>query len=218
MAEDAEAAGLVAHSYTNFFKIRKRIRRIQDIPLPFKRGLGTDQFVTFILVFIVLAIINFAILSPIFSLFSIQMEWSFYLVYFLAPPVIAAQKIGSPMPNGKSIPGTAFSYLRAKLDDPIHRRGMPLGKVSPRGKRLHYVREWTPSVAADAPFEVGEGDAGYFYGPRVDLEGWMANKSVEHSAVFAEVTEIERTDAHTQKLDRLLKPDARVRIDNKEND
>ena len=113
MSDDNDNSGLIANSYTNFFKIRKRIRRIQDIPLPFKRGLGADQFVTFLAVLAVLAILFFVILNPIIMFTGVQLEWTLFLVYFLVPPVLAAQKIGNPMPNGKSIPGAFTSSMRS---------------------------------------------------------------------------------------------------------
>ena len=67
--EDLEALGLIGHSYDSLFSIRKRIRKINDLVIPFRQGLTTAQIGTGFGVF-VLQIISFGmIVVPFIGLF-----------------------------------------------------------------------------------------------------------------------------------------------------
>lgn len=134
-------------SYTEAFNIRKVMYRLQDIDLPFKRGIPVEQFVTFIMVFFLMFVINNIVLASILNIIGIQMPWTFWLVLYVAPPIMASIRIGKPMPHKKSIGGTMSSVLRSALDDDWDCRGMPYGKEPNTGLQGVYLRTWTVDPA-----------------------------------------------------------------------
>lgn len=186
--DDLEAQGLVANSYDALFLIRKRIRKINDITLPSRTGLATNQIGVGILVFIIATITYGFIGIPLMGLLGIQPTWWITASWLLGPTVLAAQRIAKPMADGKSIGGTFSSWFRYHLDDRVHRRGVPI----PRPKQpddmpvLHYQREWVMSDKF-APLVPGEGE---WTDPDTErrlrkvepihLQGWYDSKAVEH--------------------------------------
>lgn len=143
--EDLEDLGLIGHSYDTLFSIRKRIRKINDLVIPFRKGLTHSQIGTGLAVFVIQIITFGMLVVPFIGLFGgANAPWQLTATWILVPPVLAAQNIVKPMPHGKSIPGTVQSLLRFLLDDPIHRRGLPIAtpKQPYREKVVHYQREW----------------------------------------------------------------------------
>lgn len=216
--EDLTAEGLVAHSYTGFFKIRKRIRRFQDLVIPLREGLGVDQLVTFLLGLIVMGILYGLFVSPLVGILNLKLTFAFFLVWFLGPAILAAQQISKPMPSGKTISGFVASSIRSMMDDPVHRRGVPLASKPREGKVFHYQREFVthPTFAADAltPVPDAADDAGLFYsGDPVDLEDFMANRASIHSErqQVKEMAAREQEQVATRKF--LLAPRAQVIMD-----
>ena len=182
--DDLEQRGLIAHSYSNFFKIRKRMRKVQDITLPFRRGLGVEQFVTFLLALLALLFIYGTLLAPLFALTDVSPGWRFYLLYFLGPSVLLGMRVGKPMKSGKSIPGTVRSWLRKTLDDPVHRRGVPLRRRPVSGPRIHYLRTWQahPMLRTHLPpSSTYDADPPATRAP-VDLDGWLGHLVVARAA------------------------------------
>lgn len=192
--EDLEAMGLIGHSYDTLFSIRKRIRKINDLVIPFRQGLTTSQIGTGVGVFI-LQVITFGMLVvPFLGLFGAQSPWQFTVLWLLGPPILAAQNIVKPMPYGKSIPGTVQSLMRYLLDDPIHRRGLPIATPrQPYDQTLaHYQREWVAfeQYVADEPWEVPISDRvteeRFSFCNRslgdeeIDFQQWWDGKAVEH--------------------------------------
>lgn len=175
MSEDdaLDARGLIAHSYSTFFKVRKRMRKIQDLQLPFRRGVGIEQVMTFLLVLVLLLIIYATFLMSLFSVLGWSPPWQFYVLYFFGPPLLAGSRIGRPMKSGKTIFGTVRSYLRKLLDDPVHRRGMPLRNRPQTRLTAHFMRVWQ----ADPTFErYLPSGATYQDRPtshQVDLDDWI---------------------------------------------
>jgi hypothetical protein len=183
--ESLEQRGLIAHSYSNFFKIRKRMRKIQDITLPFRRGLGIEQFVTFILALLGLLLIYGTIIAPLFALTDASPGWRFYLLYFLVPSVLLAMRVGKPMKSGKSIPGTVRSWLRKLLDDPVHRRGVPLRRRPSTAPRIHFLRTWQahpvlrPHLPPSSTYDADPRPTGR----PVDLEDWLGQVVSDRAVV-----------------------------------
>lgn len=130
-------------SYTQAFDIRKVMYRIQNMDLPFKRGIRVEQFLMFFFALMLAFIVYYILISPILSLLGISLPFTFLLVYFLAPPILLSIRIGKPMPHGKTIFGTVISWLRFKLDDQWHRRGMPMKKEPNLKAQGNYLRTWT---------------------------------------------------------------------------
>lgn len=192
--EDLEAMGLIGHSYDSLFSIRKRIRKINDLVIPFRQGLTTSQIGTGLGVF-VLQIITFGmIVVPFLGLFGARPPWQLTVLWLFAPPIFAAQNIVKPMPYGKSIPGTVHSLLRYLLDDPIHRRGLPIATPrQPYDETLvHYQREWVAfeQFVADEPWEAPISDRAtedrFSFCNRslgdeeIDFQKWWDDKAVQH--------------------------------------
>lgn len=184
MADEAVQAAtqITVENYTSVAKIRKRIRSINDVAIPLKRGLGEDQLVAILLTLALLGIIYGLVLAPIITLFHLKLTWAFFAIYLIAPCFFTAQKIGTPMKSGKTISGTMTSFARSLLDDPVHRRGVPQPRKAVTGRRLHYQREWlaTDKAQAVAPLASGEGDERYHYEDVSFLDRWMAEHSVQH--------------------------------------
>lgn len=134
-------------SYTQAFNIRKVMYRVQDVDLPFKRGIRVEQFVTFIVVFFLTFAIMSILVNPILLATGIVLPWTFTALFYLAPPFVASIRIGKPMPHNKSIGGTMMSVLRSTLDDEWDARGMPVGKAPDTGAQGTYLRTWTVDPA-----------------------------------------------------------------------
>jgi hypothetical protein len=220
-AEDLEAEGLIAYSYTNFFKIKKRMRRIQDIVIPLREGISVEQFLTFFGALAVMGTLYGLFVAPLVAIFGIDLGWQFLLFWYLLPAVLASQRISKPMPHSKTISGALSSWVRNKLDDPVHRRGTPLAKRPRTGKVMHFQREFTlhPQFAGDAltPAPGAASDEGFSYkGQTLDLEDWMASRSSEnlerHMMTKLASRQVEKDEARNF----LLEPRARVVVDDDE--
>lgn len=188
--EDLRNEGLVAVSYDNFFAIEKRIRKFQDFHVPTRQGLATSQIGTFFVVFFVSAFVYLFILAPIFSFVHIPHGWRVMLLFVFGPPVVAAWRVTRPMPHGKTIPGTAKSWIRYALDDRYHRRGVPVPtNKRPSAKFIqHYLREFVVSeeFVDEIPAETNYTDPHTenlrrnTNGNRLDLQQWMDQMAIEN--------------------------------------
>lgn len=200
MAEDTEAdlekEGLIGVSYDSFFKIDKRVRKVQDLHLPTRAGISVNQIATFFIVLLFSFLFYALIIVQVTDLFGISVHWFVTVLLIVAPPLLCAWRVSLPMPSGKSIPGTARSLLTYYLDDPVHRRGRPI-KTDPRPPDefvQHYMRDWTVSeeFAAEVP---GEGDwtdddteklfvrcTGH-----INLQEWIDQKAIENYLSASEI-------------------------------
>lgn len=184
MAEDLESQGLLAHSYDSLFSIRKRLRKVNDLTIPTRRGLGTNQIGAFVVVFLVSVITYGFILVPVLALLGIPRDPRIMAAWVLIPAFLVAQRIAKPMPSGKSIPGSLTSWMRYHLDDPVHRRGLPIVGASRASSQrtLHYQRDWdmADTFALGEPGQQDWTDAVTEHrmrGETVDLESWMDAKA-----------------------------------------
>lgn len=187
--ENLDEIGLICHSYDSLFLIRKRLRKINDITIPMKRGLPTNQLGIFLLVFL-LSLITFGlVVNPLISLLSIPKPWVIALLWLFGPPLLAAQRIAKPMADGKTIGGAWRSWLRFHLDDRVHRRGLPVpAPKQPSEESVpHWQREWVPAFSddpADRLPEVveysDEKTEERFSDNVVDLQSWMDGRSRQH--------------------------------------
>jgi len=137
----------LGESYTQAFNIRKVMYRIQNMDLPFKRGIRVEQFLAFFLGLILAFVVWSLLLSPLLSLLDIQLPWTFIALYFLGPPFLLSARMGKPMPHQKSIQGTVMTFLRYSLDDVWHRRGMPVNHGPDPELEGNYLRVWTVDPA-----------------------------------------------------------------------
>lgn len=216
--EDLEAEGLIAYSYTNFFKIRKRMRRIQDIVIPLRDGISVEQFMTFFGALAVMGVLYALFVAPIVGIFHAELGWQFFLFWYLLPAVLASQRISKPMPNAKTISGALGSWMRTKLDDPIHRRGVPQAARARGGKVLHFQREFTlhPQFAGDALDRApgAASDEGLEYrGQTLDLEEWMSSRTGENMERQLIAATASRQVEKDEARNFLLESRARVIVD-----
>lgn len=185
--DDLEDRGLVGHSYDGFFKIDKRLRKIEGMHLPGRSGVSVTQIQTFALVFVVWFFVFVLLIDPILELIGISVTGFVFLGVLIAPPALCSWRVIRPMPFGKSIPSTIRSILMYYLDDKEHARGRPV--KTPRRPDdeyvLHYQRDW--AVAQEfAPEVAGEGDWTDYSTEafrtsgqeNVQLQEWMDEKAV----------------------------------------
>lgn len=210
--EDLEAMGLIGHSYDSLFSVRKRIRKINDLTIPFRQGLTTSQLGTGAGVF-VLQIITFGmIVVPLIGLFGERPPWQLTIIWLFGPPVLAAQNIVKPMPYGKSIPGTVQSVVRYYLDDPIHRRGLPIAtpKQPYDQNVVHYQREWVgfEEYVGDEPWEAPISDQSTekrfsfcnntFGDEEIDFQKWWDDKATKHLEAELEAKNIKQEHSESE--------------------
>lgn len=186
--EELERAGLIAHSYDAFFSVRKRVRNINDITIPVRGGLSTNQIGVGVLVFFIQIVTYGLLLLPAMTLLGISPHPVVLLVWILGPAILVGQRIAKPMPHSKSIATTFTSKARRLLDDPIHRRGNPI--PSPKQpydmKVLHYQREWVmfDEYAQLIPGEADVTDpfteSGFARTEPVDLQTWYDDMAIAH--------------------------------------
>ena len=137
----------MGESFTQAFDIRQVMYRIQDVDLPFKRGIRVEQFLMFFGAFLVTFVLNNVIVYPIMGLLGIKLPPTFHIALWLALPIFSAVRIGKPMPQNKTISGTAASFLRYYLDDRWHCRGLPMKEAPQSGLQGNYYRTWTVDPA-----------------------------------------------------------------------
>ena len=206
---------IVVENFTDVSKISKRVRKVNDIVIPLRRGLGQDQIIAGFFALILTAIVFFSLVRPILSLFSFSPSWAFYVAFFLLPVILVGQKVGAPMPNGKTISGFVTSLVRFYVDDPVHRRGVPQAKAPTRGRRLHYAREWVPSdgYAPSAAVSTSAADSEFTYTGRADLQTWMAERSVAHREAQVVQEKAKKASRMEQQTSRLTATDTSVTFD-----
>lgn len=185
--DDLEALGLICHSYNALFAIRKRLRKINDITIPIKRGLATNQIGVFFGALFLSAIVFGILIAPLLRVLNAPRPWWLTLLCLFGPPVLAAQQVAKPMAYGKSIAGSFRSMARYHLDDRVHRRGLPVERDPlPKDTRVvHWQREWQMATPlADARTELRalsdpltETRLAAPGGVAVDLQAWMDTES-----------------------------------------
>lgn len=205
--EDLEAMGLIAHSYDALFSIRKRIRKVSDLEIPLRNGLTMAQIGTGILVLFLQVIIFGVFIVPLFGIFGASPPWQLTALWVLGPPILAGQNIIKPMPHGKSIPGTVQSMIRFWLDDPLHRRGLPVPTPKqPHGETLvHYQREWVAfaEYVQDEPWEAPISDrstearisfCNATLDEQIDFQKWWDNKAATHLEAAQEASAVTKEE------------------------
>lgn len=186
---DLEAEGLYGTSYDSFFAIEKRVRKVQDLHIPTRAGLSTNQIATFFIVLVFSFLFQVFIFGQLMSLLGIPGHWLLFTLVVFGPPLLSAWRVTKPMPSGKTIPGTVRSIVMYYLDDPVHRRGSPIKESKrPHDEFVqHYIRDWTVNqeFAAEIP---GEGDwtddeTELLFSRAsgtVNLQTWLDRKAIEH--------------------------------------
>lgn len=210
--EDLEAMGLIGHSYDSLFSIRKRIRKINDLVIPFRQGVTASQIGTGLGVFVFQVITFGMLVVPLFGLFGVRPPWQLTILWIFGPPIFAAQNIVKPMPFGKSIPGTIQSFLRYFLDDPIHRRGLPI----PTPKQpydetvVHYQREWVgfEEFVGHEPWEAPISDRATeerisfcnrsLGEEEIDFQKWWDDKAIQHLEEEQDTKDVKQEDSDAE--------------------
>lgn len=179
--EDLDALGLIAHSYDALFSIRKRIRAVNDIPLPTRRGILTTQIGMGVLTLIAQFITYGLILMPLMRVFGITPNPWILLGWLAIPTFLVAQRVAKPMAYNKTIAEAMSSRLRRLLDDKVHRRGVPIPnrQFATADGVTHYQREWVmyPEYAAITPGEedvtTPQIEARMAHDQSVDIQGFI---------------------------------------------
>lgn len=206
MAEDLESQGLLCHSYDALWSVQKRLRKINDLAIPTRRGLSTQQIGSFLVTFI-FSIITYGLVAvPVMSLLGIPRDPRIMLAWLLVPSFLVAQQIAKPMAYSKSISGSLTSWLRYHLDDPVHRRGMPIASPAMPAdeRRIHYLRRWdmaepyTAIEPSETPWTDDATEA-RFAGKPVDLGAWMDTQA----RTSAEAEAAERAKARIKTKDEV---------------
>lgn len=231
-AEDLENLGLIGHSYDSLFSIRKRIRKVSDIVIPLRAGLTYSQIGIAVLVLVVQLVTYRMLVIPVFAIFDgARPPWQLLVIWVVGPTILAAQNIIKPFPYGKSIPGTVASLVRYWLDDPVHRRGMPIRtpKQPYDVEVVHFQREWVPfeEYVDDEPWEEAVSDRvteehisfcnrTLEEGAVIDLQEWWDAKAAEHleqerlASVATQEEDAEEIGARRGQATRVIVPDAPV--------
>lgn len=215
--EDLDALGLIAHSYDSLFSIRKRLRAINDIALPTRRGILTTQIGMGIFTLIAQFITYGLILLPLMRLFNIAPSPWVLLGWVVIPTVLVAQRVAKPMAYNKSIAEAMASRLRRLLDDEVHRRGTPIPNrpFAPEERVVHYQREWVmyPDYAADTPGEeditTPEIEARLAHDTDVDLQHFLDN-GIRDRRDQATAERVSRR--HREKTETLSRRSNRARV------
>lgn len=147
--ENIEAQGLVGYSYDHLLAIRKRIRNISDYTIPIRGGVTYAQAGTALLTFVVMFFVYAIVALPIMIVTNTSPlgRLGVLVTLLFVPPVLVAQRMIAPMPDGKTIGGWLRSWLRFTFDDKVHRRGRPIDtpRTHRAGRVHHYLKTWEPA-------------------------------------------------------------------------
>lgn len=194
--DDMHQLGLIASSYDAAFTIRKRVRAINGYAIPIQRGVAVNQIGVGMLVFVITVIVYGMLIVPLMGLLHIGRPIWLVLAILFGPAALAAQRISKPMPHGKAIGTTISSWVRARLDDRVHRRGRPVSETPyPRQDTvLHYQRIWEPAATPGAPQKVWstwQAQSRLAGGP-LNLQEWLDSNALANLEATQQST-IEKT-------------------------
>lgn len=147
--ENIEAQGLVGYSYDHLLAIRKRIRKISELTIPIRGGLTYAQAGTALITFVVMFFVYAVVALPIMVVTNTSPpgRLGVLITLLFVPPVLVAQRMITPMPDGKTIGGWVRSWTRFTFDDKVYRRGRPIDtpRTHRTGRVHHYLKTWEPA-------------------------------------------------------------------------
>lgn len=211
-SENLAANGLVGFSYDHLWAIRRRVRKIGDLVIPLRGGLTYAQlgtgFATLVVMFFLYAITGLPLstalhLSPTGTLVLMAL-------YLVVPPVLVAQRMVAPMPNGKTLGGFIRSISRYYFDDKVYRRGRPIDtpKTHRPGRQRHDLVVWEPGEQfaeefnVDVPLSRPEVER-RFTGAVIDLA--TAQQEVSRQHLSEELAAAEREQSRSREEEYTLR-------------
>ncbi|MFH8802182.1 hypothetical protein ACH4F6_21670 [Streptomyces sp. NPDC017936] len=119
--------------YTEAFKVKKALRKVGKANIPLKEGLFVDDIKIFALTLFVWVMAYNMILAPpikvVAHLFGAGAPKGIpYLFVLFVPPVFAVAASRRPIRHNLGIFGLVRAQVRDWMDDPVHRRGVPVRK------------------------------------------------------------------------------------------
>lgn len=156
------------HDYTEAFKVRRSLRTVGKAHIPLKEGLFVDDIKVFGMTLILWLLTYTLVLSPPIKFLSHLVGLKsptgvLYLLILFVPPVIAVGLSRRPIRHNLDLFGLIRASVRDALDDPVHRKGVPVKKdKSPPSYRVIVWRphaDLLPDLAARTPLPNGLGSA-----------------------------------------------------------
>ncbi|WP_340560120.1 hypothetical protein [Streptomyces sp. GSL17-111] len=155
---------ITLRDYTEAFKVKKALRRVGKANVPLKEGLFVDDIKVFGVTLVVWLLTYTMVLAPpiraaaAFLGTSPPVGLPYFLILF-TPPLVAAMASRRPVRHNLGIFGLVRALWRDLLDDPVHRRGVPVRKG--HGAPRHHVTVWRahpdvlPKLASRLPLPNG---------------------------------------------------------------
>jgi hypothetical protein len=146
-SQQAEDEAYVIRDYTEAFVVRKTIRRLGRVHIPLREGLLVSDVKVFgttliIWLFVFGLVIN-SLVTAVGTVLGLgRLSGIPYLLVLLTPPLVATFASRTPVRHRMTITGLVRTGVRQLLDDPVHRRGVP---VRPDPTPVAYrIVVWTP--------------------------------------------------------------------------
>ncbi|MFB0626832.1 hypothetical protein [Streptomyces sp. AB3(2024)] len=124
---------VVLRDYTEAFKVKKALRKVGKATVPLKEGLFVDDIKIFAGSLVVWVMTYNMVLAPPIKLVAHAVGKHApvglpYLFILLVPPVFAVALSRRPVRHNLGIFGLLRAAIRDLMDDPVHRRGVPVHK------------------------------------------------------------------------------------------
>ncbi|GHE07353.1 hypothetical protein [Streptomyces alanosinicus] len=131
--------------YTEAFKVKKALRKVGKANIPLKEGLFVDDIKIFALTLFAWVLAYNMILAPPIKLLAHLFGMSApkgvpYLFVLFVPPLVAVVASRRPIRHNLGIFGLVRAAVRDMMDDPVHRRGVPVRKG--HGPRTYRIVLW----------------------------------------------------------------------------
>lgn len=119
--------------YTEAFKVKKALRKVGKANIPLKEGLFVDDIKIFALTLFMWVLAYNMIFAPPIKFVAHLCGMSApkgipYLFVLLTPPLLAVAASRRPIRHNLGIFGLVRAAVRDWMDDPVHRRGVPVRK------------------------------------------------------------------------------------------
>ena len=133
--------------YTEAFKVKKALRKVGKANIPLKEGLFVDDIKIFALTLVSWVLIYNMIFAPpikvVAHLFGMSAPKGVpYLFVLFVPPLLAVAASRRPVRHNLGIFGLVRAVVRDWMDDPVHRKGVPVRKG--HGPKSYRIVTWRP--------------------------------------------------------------------------
>ncbi|MFG2330109.1 hypothetical protein ACGFMM_10830 [Streptomyces sp. NPDC048604] len=150
--------------YTEAFKVKKAMRKIGKANIPLKEGLFVDDIKVFAITLFGWAMTYSMVLAPPIKVIANILGTTApkgvpYLFVLFVPPVLAVAASRRPIRHNLGIFGLVRAMVRDWMDDPVHRKGVPVRQG--HGPASFHVVLWRarpdllPGLASRTPLPNG---------------------------------------------------------------